>query len=311
MADFGGGIGLGGGGIDIDGTGIAGSGGSSSMHLTFTAQLFCEATRRGEVQTWEGDQADVVEKFKAIKVGDRTEEIRFLGGSDDDWGTPFIGGVQAPRRQGKTWTMQVTVVQLRKVFVWTLDFAEISKDIRTWRQNVGIDDGEPKPSVPDLSKIAQWERAKDIQDWDDYDAFKTVDGEKLKDATLELAQMIKKGIECYTIHTPVPTLTMRYYDEITETGKLLDCYLTALPTGPEGWEELGGADIQSQLNELTYNHNTGIPDVGTIAYKWLCVADKATPNGDGSSTRTIQFMRVDSVEEKLYAQATAADGGLA
>ena len=311
MADFGGGIGIGGGGIGLGGGGISGGGSSSSAHLTYSAQLFMEATRRGEIQVWEGYETDIVEKFNGIRVGDKTEEYKFIGGADDDWGTPYIGSVQAPRRQGKTWTMQVTVVQLRKVFIWTLSFAEVSKDIRTWRQNVPSTDGEPNPSVPDLSKLAQWERAKDIQDWDDYDAFKTVDGVALQDATLELAKMIKKGIESYTIHTPVPTLTMRYYDEITNTGKLLDCYLSSLPTGPEGWTELGGADIQSQLNDLTYNHNTGIPDLGTISYQWLCVADKANPNGDGSSTRTIQFMRVDSVEEKLYAQADAAYGGLA
>jgi hypothetical protein len=310
MADFGEGIG-GVGGIDGMG-GISGGGDSSnSLHLHYSAQLFGEATRRGEVQTWEGDQADVLEKFRAVRVGDPAEEIMFLGGADDDWGTPFVGDVRAPRRQGKTWMMQITVVQLRKVVIWTLDFAEISKDIRTWRQEAQPPGAEPDPSIPDLSKIAQWERAKDIQDWDDYDAFKTVDGEKLKDATLELAQMIRKGVESYTIHTPVPTMTMRYYDEITDTGKLLDCYLTSLPNGPEGWTELGGANIQAQLQDLTYNHNTGIPDIGTIPYNWLCVADRAAPNGDGSSTRTIQFMRVDRVEDKLYAQATAADGGLA
>ena len=50
---------------------------------------------------------------------------------------------------------------------------------------------------------------------------------------------------------------------------------------------------------------------GTIVYKWLCISDKATPNGDGSCTRTIQFMRVDEVEQNLYTLGTAAEGGLA
>ena len=312
MAGIGDGIGLGGGGINIDGDGISGAGSSSSLHLTYTAQLFTEATRRGETQTWEGDETDVLEKFRGMKVGDPAGTYKFLGGADDMWGTPYVGGVQAPRRAGKVWSMQITVVQLRKAVLWTLDYAEIQKDIRTWRQNVpssGNGD-DPSPNIPDLSKLAQWERAKDIQDWDDYDDFKTVDGVALEDATLELAQMIRKGIESYTIHTPVPTLTMRYFDEVSGTGGLLDKYLTALPAGPEGWEELGGADIHEQLQELTYNHNTGIPDVGTISYRWLCTADKATPNGDGSSTRTIQFMRVDSVEDRLYAQGSPSDGGL-
>ncbi|MBQ1428572.1 MAG: hypothetical protein IIZ06_02800 [Kiritimatiellae bacterium] len=311
MADFGDGIGLGGGGIDIDGGGIDG-GGSSSMsglHLTYTAQLFSEPMRRGEIQTWEGKEASIVSAFKSLKVGDKADDVKFIS-ADATWGTPFIGGVQAPRRAGKTWTMQVTVVQLRKCVLWTLDFAEIQKNIRTWLQDIPSHDGQD-PDSPDLSKLAQWERAKDIQDWDDYDKFKTVDGEALEGTTLELAQMIRKGIESYTIHTPVPTMTMRYFDEVNGTGALLDKYLTSLPKGPAGWEELGGAEIQSQLNDLTTFHTDGSGGVGTITYRWLCVSDKSTPNGDGSCTRVIQFMRVNQVEDRLYSQGTAQEGGLA
>ena len=119
--------------------------------------------------------------------------------------------------------------------------------------------------------------------------------------------MIYKGIDSYTIHTPVPTISMRYFDEVEGTGALLDKYLQALPTGPQGWEELGGANIHGQLDALKEVQMSG----GTIVYKWLCISDKATPNGDGSCTRTIQFMRVDEVEQNLYALGTAAEGGLA
>lgn len=314
MADFGDGIGLGGGGINIDGEGIGGGGANSmsGLHLTYTAQLFAEPMRRGEVQTWEGDERSIVAAFKVMKVGDRSENYKFISAANDSWGTPFIGGVQAPRRSGKTWTMQVTVVQLRKCVLWTLDFAEIQKDIRTWRQDLPVAGGDdPSPDIPDLSKLAQWERAKDIQDWDDYDAFKTVDGEALQDGTLELAQMIRKGIESYTIHTPVPTMTMRYFDEVKGTGALLNKYLSALPYGPAGWKELGGADIYSQLNDLTQFHTDGAGGIGTISYQWLCVSDKSNPNGDGSCTRVVQFMRVNQVENKLYSQGTAQEGGLA
>jgi len=309
MADFGGGIGLGSGSIDIDGEGIGGGDGSgfgSGLHLTFTAQLFVEAMRRGEVQTWEGGQSAILSNFKRLKVGDKATQYKFIPGADDDWGTPFVGGVQAPRRHGKTWAMQVTIVQLRKCVLWTLDYAEIQKNIKTWMQNIPVTEGESDYNPPDLSLIAQWERAKEIQDWDDYDSFKTVDGDELTGRTRELAEMIYKGIDSYTIHTPVPTLSMRYYDEITGTGALLDKYLAELPNGPEGWVELGGADIHGQLDALKEVQMSG----GTIVYKWLCVSDKATPNGDGSCTRTIQFMRVDEVEENLYL-GNAADGGLA
>jgi len=311
MADFGGGIGIGGGSINIDGSGIGGGGGGSGgVHLTYTAQLFAEALRRGEVQTWEGEEADILEKFLALKVGDRAEQVRFLGEGDADWGTAFVADVRAPRRNGKVWTMQITVVQLRKAVMWTLEYAELQKDIRTWRQNAVGGDGSDEASIPDLTQIAQWERAKDIQDWDHYDAFETVDGVALADGTLKLAQMIRKGIESYTIHTPLPTMTYRYYDESAGIGGLLDKYTASLPHGPAGWTELGGGQMWEQLQELTYNHNTGIPDIGTISFRWLCVSDKGVPAGDGSTTRTIQFMRVDNVEDRLYAQADPREGGL-
>ena len=310
MADFGGGIGLGGGGIDIDGEGISGGGGGgfgSGLHLTYTAQLFIEAMRRGEVQTWEGGQSAILSGFKSLKVGAPATSYKFITAANGDWGTPFVGGVQAPRRHGKVWTMQVTVVQLRKCVLWTLDFAEVQKNIKTWMQNIPVTEDQSDYSSPDLSQIAQWERAKDIQDWDDYDNFKTVDGDELTGRTRDLAEMIYKGIDSYTIHTPVPTLSMRYFDEVEGTGALLDKCLPALPTGPQGWEELGGANIHGQLDALKEVQMSG----GTIVYKWLCISDKATPNGDGSCTRMIQFMRVDEVEQNLYTLGTAAEGGLA
>ena len=310
MANFGDGLSdLGGlddlGGIDGGGSGSGGFGGG--LHLTYTAQLFIEAMRRGEVQTWEGDESAILSNFKNLTVGAAASQYKFITAANGDWGTPFVGGVQAPRRHGKTWTMQVTVVQLRKCVLWTLDFAEVQKNIKTWMQNIPVTEDQSDYSSPDLSQIAQWERAKDIQDWDDYDNFKTVDGDELTGRTLDLAKMIYKGIDSYTIHTPVPTISMRYFDEVEGTGALLDKFLDALPNGPEGWVELGGANIHGQLDELKEQQATG----GTIVYKWLCISDKATPNGDGSCTRTIQFMRVDEVEQNLYSQGTAAEGGLA
>ena len=311
MAAFGDGLSSMGG---LDGMGGIGGGGSTGgPHLTYSAQLFSESMRRGEIQTWEGEESEIVERFNGMNVGDAADDCRFISGADDSWGTPFIGGVQAPRRAGKTWTMQVTVVQLRKCVLWTLDFAEIQKDIRTWRQDVVPDGREPEngnDEIPDLLKLAQWERAKDDREDYNYAHYMTVDGVALSGGTLELAKMIRRGIESYTIHTPVPTMTMRYFDEVKGTGVLLDKYLDSLPTGPSGWAELGGADIQSQLNGLHTVSTDGAGGYGTKEYKWLCIADKSTPNGDGSCTRVVQFMRVDSVEDKLYSRGDAGEGGL-
>ena len=281
---------------------------SVGLHLTVSARLVMESMRRLEVQTWEGEQDEVVAEFLKMKVGEKTEGgLKFLTDADATWGTPFVGGLQAPRRAGNVWTCAVTYVQLRKVVLWTLDFAEIQKDIRTWRQDLKQGDDDTNPDIPDLAKLAQWERAKDIQDWSAYDNFQTVSGEALEDGTLELAKMIYKGIESYTIHAPVPTMTTRYFDEVTNVGRLLDKVLATIPLGPQGWEELGGADIHGQLDGLTHEDGAS----GTISFKWLCTADKATPNGDGSSTRVVQFLRINKAEEALYPAGSAAAGGFA
>ena len=308
MADFGDGLSSLGG---ISGGGGGGGNAFAGTHLTYSAQLFEETLRRGEVQTWEGDEDDVVRAFLGIRTGMPTDRTRYIA-EGGEWGRPYVAGVQAPRRNGGTWNMQVTVAQLRKAVMWTLEFAEVQKDIRTWLQNQDASDGEQDgDAIPDLTKIAQWERAKDVQDWDNYDAFKTVDGNALADNTLELAKMIKKGIESYTIHTPIPTMTFRYFDGVTGTGKLLDKYLEALPTGPVGYAEIGAQSMVDQLDELKLHHTDGSGGVGTIGYMWLCVTDKSTPNGDGSHTRVVQFMRVDEVETRLYSRGSAQDGGFA
>ncbi len=313
MADFGDGLSSLGGLDGLGGISGGGSGGASysGAHLSYSAQLFEETLRRGEVQTWEGDEREIVNAFLGIRVGLPTSKVKYIR-ADDNWGTPYVAGVQAPRRNGGVWNMQVTVAQLRKAVLWTLDYAEIQKDIRTWMQNIlPAGEAQPDDSIPDLSKLAQWERAKEVQDWDNYDEFKTVDGTALEGSTLELAKMIKKGIESYTIHTPLPTMTFRYFDGVSGTGELLDKYLDKLPTGPQGYQEIGGQSAVEQLDTLKIQHTDGAGGVGTISYKWLVVTDKATPNGDGSYTRVVQFMRVDGVEGNLYSRGDAAEGGFA
>ena len=69
--------------------------------------------------------------------------------------------------------------------------------------------------------------------------------------------------------------------------------------------------MHSQMADLTEFHTDGAGGVGTITYRWLCVSDKSTPNGDGSCTRVVQFMRINQIEDKLYSQGTPEEGGLA
>ena len=59
MAGFGDGLASLGGLDSLGGIGGAG-GGTVRGHITYSAQLFSEPLRRGEVQTWEGDGDDIV-----------------------------------------------------------------------------------------------------------------------------------------------------------------------------------------------------------------------------------------------------------
>lgn len=282
------------------GNGQQGGGTSSAPHLRFEAQLQASLTRRSETQTWEGSEDDITALFESAAPGSEWSDLRFLGsgGSQpsegDEWGLAHVTSVVAPRRQGKVWTMQLTVTQLRYVKIWTLDFAEISKPVRTWL--AGTND------APDLALLRKWERAGEDEDWDNYDAYKTGNGTALEDNTLKLAKMIReKGIDSYTIHTPVATCQLTYATFPDGAGGLLDKRYSSLPKVEDGWGDLCAGDsdaVRQTLDGLC-------PDGGT----WLCTGDCVHPNSDGSYTRTVQFTAADYVDEDLYAAGSGGSGG--
>ena len=299
-------------GIEIDGGGIdltpgEGGGGNEDPHLRFEAQLQLSLTRRSEIQTWEGTQSAILEKFNAVSIGTVTDEVQFLGegGSPTSgaaWDYARVTQVTAPRRQGKLWTMQITVSQVRYLTIWTLDFADIDKPIRTWL--AGTDD------APDLALLSKWELAGEKQDWANYDSYKTVDGEALEDNTLKLAKMIREdGIESYTMHTPVVTCQATYGSFPDGAGGLLDKWLGELPRSAGGWPDMGGGSsdaVRVQLDHLKDDW-AGAGAAGV----WLCTADPVHPNADGSYLRSTQFTLATSVNEDLYEEGRPTDGGFA
>lgn len=278
-------------------------------HLRYEAQLQMALTRRSEIQTWEGTQTAIVAKFNAAKIGELVPEADLAllllssGGSatsGEPWSEARVSNVSAPRRQGKIWTMQITISQLRWLTIWTLDFADIDKPIRTW--HAGYANG------PDLAMLEKWELAGEKQDWTNYDAYKTVDGDSLSGDTLLLAKMIREGgIESYTIHTPVVTCQITYPTFPDGAGGLLDCWLAELPAPVGGWPDMGGyteSAVRDELDDLKTDF-----DGAGVAGKWLCTADPVHPNADGTYTRSTQFTLVSSVNENLYAQGDPTAGG--
>ena len=299
--------------VNVDGEGIGGIADEPTpdpaAHLRYEAQLQLSLTRRSEVQMWEGSEAAIVAKFLATKIGEVVPEgeTQYLhlspGGSptsEEPWSEARVSGVSAPRRQGKIWTMQVTVTQLRYLTIWTLDFSDIDKPIRTW--HAGYANG------PDLAMLAKWELAGEKQDWANYDAYKTVDGDQLEGETLALAKMIREdGIESYTIHTPVVTCQITYPTFPDGAGGLLDCWLAELPAPIGNWPDMGGY-TESAVRELLDGLKTDFAGVG-VPGKWLCTADPVHPNADGTYTRSTQFTLVSTVNENLYAEGDPSQGG--
>lgn len=299
--------------IDLDGNGIGdltpGEETTPTLHLRYEAQLQMSLTRRSEVQTWEGAEGAIVAKFLAAKIGevvaeDDTQYLHLSPGgsatSGEPWSEARVSNVSAPRRQGKIWTMQITISQLRWLTIWTLDFADIDKPIRTW--HAGYENG------PDLAMLEKWELAGEKQDWTNYDAYKTVDGTSLDGDTLKLAKMIREdGIESYTIHTPVVTCQITYPTFPDGAGGLLDCWFPTLPTPVGGMPDMGGyteSAVRDELDDLKTDFGgAGVPG------KWLCTADPVHPNADGTYTRTTQFTLVSTVNEDLYGQGDPTSGG--
>ena len=293
-------------------------------HLRYEAQLQMSLTRRSEVQTWEGQEAAIVAKFNATKIGELVpeadQELLLLSPgnsatSGEPWSEARVSNVSAPRRQGRVWTMQITISQLRWLTIWTLDFADIDKPIRTW--HAGQQNG---PDLAELSK--QWEElpphfitssetklGKDeLLDYiESIINHGKVTG-RLAGDTLKLAKMIREdGIESYTIHTPVVTCQITYPTFPDGAGGLLDCWFPTLPTPVGGLPDMGGyteSAVRDELDDLKTDFGgAGVPG------KWLCTADPVHPNADGTYTRTTQFTLVSTVNEDLYGQGDPTAGG--
>lgn len=307
--------------VEVDGSGIGsldgGSTAASTLHLRFEAQLKSALTKRSEIQTWEGSQADIVAAFLDLSanIGTIAEQgstpeigktIHLGGGgsatSGEAYAEPRLEDVSAPRRQGNVWTMQVTYSQVRYVTIWSLDFADIDKPVKTWLQGT--------ENAPDLALLSQWELAKEKEDWANYDAYKTVNGVALDGNTLKLAKMMREdGIESYTLHTPVATCQVTYPTFPSGAGGILDKQFADLPKAAGGWPDMGGDDTDAIWSEIDGLKADWAGD-GTAGV-WLCTADPVHPNADGTYTRSTQFTLVTSANIDLYPEGTATDGGFA
>lgn len=198
---------------------------------------------------------------------------------------------QLTRRPGDRAEFTATWVLLTMVDYWSVDYAEISKPIKTWNADADV---EVKPH---LDLITRWEalRTTDPAAYASYQYDATDSSKVLDGATRQLAEMIYKWqISSYTIHRPICTRTSVNIGLPTDIGKNLDKQVA--PDEPDGWEPAGSSATDVSSSKAPAR-------IAALAKVWVKTSDRATPNNDGTYTRVEQWTGMDSVNSDLYPAA--------
>ena len=193
---------------------------------------------------------------------------------------------QLVRKEGGLADLTFSFAYIRKTELWSVDMAEISKDIRTWlsSEKGGMTEQE---AASVLAKIAQWEAYKDSGDYIKWQSFVYNDnGGVLTGKALKLAVKIMKGVNSYTIYAPVITKTSLWLSPPpVEKAGYIDT-----PTVRDGWSVIGG--------EVSLDNSI----------QWLKTAARSNPNGDGTYTLTEQWTGANEIDGDLY--STDTTGGV-
>ena len=254
------------------------------------------ATQTAEREVWsevlEGTYEECLEAAAQYKVGTPYPMPTGSGG-DDIWNgqhyqpTIINTGLNLSRKAGGLAELSHSYMSVLKREMWSLDMAEISKDIRTW---LVLQMGEVA-AAPELAKIAQWQAAKDAGDYGAWAAFQYYDDQgvvhDLEGDTLTLAQKMIKGVDSYTIYAPVLTRTTLWAtlpDGVGNVG------VKEVPTVREGWEVIGV--VNNDMTEWT-----------SLADDWVKTASRSSPNQDGTYTLVEQWTGMDEADPDLYPSA--------
>ena len=204
-----------------------------------------------------------------------------------------VAAATATRQSGGYGTLELATTQREETETWNLDFLEIQKPIRNWKA-----DAENPDDRPNMTDLAAWERLKTLDGaWEAYSGFyKSTEmgsSTQLSGNTLRLAKKIFRGVEAFSLYTPVLTRVSVVNDLSALEGLGKDIGTVCAPTG--------GNDIVGSLNLATL--------ITGLDKQWLKTADRLQGALDGSFQRVEVWTGADSWDGDLYPGGTNPGDG--
>lgn len=248
--------------------------------IPMTVQLFSD--REVWSVGYEGETDTILDFASRWSVGDRYTE--------ENGDNLIVVDVRVNRKPGGLSDCILSYASIYKLEIWNIDFAEVSKDIRTWLvSKYTSSNGTINNEVwPELAKIAQWEHQREVESWITWQNFQyNSKGDVLTGLTKTLAEKMMKGVQTYSIYAPVitRTTTWMYRPEVGGIGK------KEKPTQRPGW--------------YTFNNEGGPQSWLALAREYLKVGEKSNSNSDGTFTLVEQWQGADEVDPDLYPSAAA------
>lgn len=279
------------------------------MHETVSQETSASMTRVVTTVVMQGAYDELVGELKQL-----TFDCEGGGSSSlpvpDGWGSAATCtracDARLSRTQAGRGVLSVTYEATRSICAWGIDFTEVQKDIRTWRQGE-----EEEGNRPDLSVIASWEALKgDAAHSAMYANLKYYENgaeRKIGDGpTKQLAEMMLRGVESYSIWIPVVSCQATSFNPgiVGAWGPVgANLGRISAPTATdEMFDKLGGIDVGTILSGLSQETSPAVSSAGKER-KWILTADRMTMNGDGSFTRNLQWTGFGDVEQNLYGSA--------
>lgn len=255
---------------------------------TYTQTIAKQNDLKTTTVAYQGAWKDLAAIAENLKVGTTGKQNSSAGGNAIEGfneNGDFIAGVVATRQQGGLGTLQVTFSARDNIETWNLDFLEIQKPILNWHADQ--EDG------PDLQQLRKWQRLETVDGaWDAYSNFLTEVGDessKLTGDTLKLAEKILKGVDSFSVYTPVLTRT----SVVTDLENL----------------SLGGVGkIGEPAAGDTAAGNVDLSKLTALAKEWLKTADRLQGAVDGTFQRVEQWTGADKWDEDLYETADSGTG---